>query len=156
MCFRGSEAVEYFKEATMNKGETENGISNKTFNETSEIKYPDIEIINLGSKRWSNLCDHPLQPLRFCLESVRSEFLNISHYYCLVNEVILNRLVADAKRLSTGKVNKKAASSISTAATLECRRQNGGIGGLGHGSNPLKSFFPFDPLLLYQSHHFIE
>lgn len=27
---------------------------------------------------------------------------------------------------------------------------------MGRGSNPLKSFFPFDPLLLRQSHEYIE
>jgi RNA polymerase I-specific transcription initiation factor RRN3 len=69
---------------------------------------------------------------------------------------VLSKLVADAKRLSTGKVNKKAASSIMTAATLEHRRKTGGVGGLGRGSNPLKLFFPFDPLLLRQSHEYIE
>ena len=30
------------------------------------------------------------------------------------------------------------------------------VGGLGRGSNPLKSFFPFDPLLLRRSHDYIE
>lgn len=152
MSFRGNEAIEYYREAVSNKEETEKGIPNCDSNETSE----DLEYMNLESKRWSFLCGHPLQPLRFCLESVRSEFLHVAHFYGLIDEDILNKLVADAKRLSTGRVNKKAASSISTAATLERRRQTGGVGGLGRGSNPLKSFFPFDPLLLRQSHEFIE
>ena len=68
----------------------------------------------------------------------------------------MHRLVADAKRMSTGRVNKKAASGISTKATLEKQRQRGGVGGLGRGANPLKSFFPFDPLLLRRSHAYIE
>ena len=153
MCFRGNEAVEYFRQAALHKRVTEQATN---INETSELEYPDLESINLDSKRWSSLCDHPLRPLRFCLESVRSEFLHMAHFYSLIDEMVLKKLVVDAKRLSTGKVNKKAASSISTAATLECRRQTGGIGGLGRGSNPLKSFFPFDPLLLRNSHKFIE
>ena len=152
MSFRGNEAIEYYREAVSSKEETEKGIHNDDSNETSE----DLEYMNLESKRWTFLCGHPLQPLRFCLESVRSEFLHVAHFYGLIDEDILNKLVADAKRLSTGRVNKKAASSISTAATLERRRQTGGVGGLGRGSNPLKSFFPFDPLLLRQSHEFIE
>jgi len=156
MCFRGNDAFDYYKEAVSSEEEIEKKISDSNFDETSESQYPDLESINLESKRWSSLCGHSLQPLRFCLESVRSEFLHVAHFYCLIDEVILNKLVADAKRLSTGRVNKKAASSISTAATLERRRQKGGVGGLGHGSNPLKSFFPFDPLLLRNSHEFIE
>ncbi len=148
MSFRGNEAIDYYKAAVANANGTSNG------DET--ISYPDVATINLENQRWTFLCGHALQPLRFCLESVRSEFLHVAHFYGLIDEVVLNKLVADAKRLSTGRVNKKAASKISTAATLERRRQTGGVGGLGRGSNPLKSFFPFDPLLLRQSHEFIE
>ena len=147
MSFRGNEAIEYYKQATSKE---------QTNLDVDELNYPDVESINLENKRWTSLCNHNLQPLRFCLESVRSEFLHVAHFYELIDEEILNKLVADAKRLSTGKVNKKAASSISTAATLERRRQTGGVGGLGRGSNPLKSFFPFDPLLLRNSHEYIE
>ena len=146
MSFRGNEAIEYYREA----------VSNEANQDNDEPDYPDVESMNLETKRWTALCGHALQPLRFCLESVRSEFLHVAHFYNLIDEEILNKLVADAKRLSTGRVNKKAASSISTAATLERRRQTGGVGGLGRGSNPLKSFFPFDPLLLRQSHEYIE
>merc|ERR1711976_145058 len=32
----------------------------------------------------------------------------------------------------------------------------GGVGGLGKGSNPLDSFFPFDPYLLRRSYDFVE
>lgn len=157
MSFRGNEAVEYYKKAVSNESVNPGGTSNGKSNaEPDETSYPDVESINLENQRWTFLCGHALQPLRFCLESVRSEFLHVAHFYGLIEEEVLNKLVADAKRLSTGRVNKKAASKISTAATLERRRQTGGVGGLGRGSNPLKSFFPFDPLLLRQSHEFIE
>ena len=155
MSFRGNEAVEYYKKAVASNIESET-IPSELNVEHDETSYPDVESINLENKRWTFLCGHALQPLRFCLESVRSEFLHVAHFYGLIEEEVLNKLVADAKRLSTGRVNKKAASRISTAATLERRRQTGGVGGLGRGSNPLKSFFPFDPLLLRQSHEYIE
>jgi RNA polymerase I-specific transcription initiation factor RRN3 len=74
----------------------------------------------------------------------------------LIDEVPFDKLVKDTKRMATGLVNKKAASSIATAATLEKRQQDGGVGGSGQGSNPLKSFSPFDPLPLSRSHEFIE
>lgn len=154
MSFRGNEAIEYYRKASARNA---NRTANNDFDvDDDETHYPDVEFINLENKRWAWLCGHALQPLRFCLESVRSEFLHVAHFYSLIDEEVLNKLVSDAKRLSTGRVNKKAASSISTAATLERRRQTGGVGGLGRGSNPLKSFFPFDPLLLRQSHEYIE
>mmetsp|Transcript_98026 Transcript_98026/g.147032 ORF Transcript_98026/g.147032 Transcript_98026/m.147032 type:complete len:284 (+) Transcript_98026:3-854(+) len=136
-------------------GEDENDVDDDEDDDAMAF-LPDPEHIDLGSKRWTYLCSHPLQPLRFCLESVRSEFLHLAHAFNLIEERNFDSLVKDAKRMSTGLVNKRAASSIMTAATLEKRRQNGGVGGLGQGSNPLKSFFPFDPLLLSQSHEFIE
>mmetsp|Transcript_40534 Transcript_40534/g.116519 ORF Transcript_40534/g.116519 Transcript_40534/m.116519 type:complete len:781 (-) Transcript_40534:774-3116(-) len=149
MCFRGSDAVEFYKESLKQCNEFE-------FDGQDEVVLPHPDEINLGSARWTFVCNHELQPLRFCLESVRSEFLHVAHFFELIDQPILDKLIADAKRMSTGRVNKKAASSIKTAATLEKQRRKGGVGGLGRGSNPLKSFFPFDPLLLRRSHGFIE
>ena len=146
MCFRGQEAIQFYRDASENQNARDMN------EENDQDTYPDLEFVDLSSAR----CGHPLQPLRFCLESVRSEFLHVAHFFGLIEENVLDRLVADAKRLSTGRVNKKAASVISTAATLEKQRQTGGVGGLGRGSNPLKSFFPYVPLLLEQSHGFIE
>ncbi|KAL3940148.1 MAG: hypothetical protein SGARI_001102 [Bacillariaceae sp.] len=154
MCFRGKEAIEFYRNAKANQKAAEMNVSDDS-SHASESVY-NVESIELSPERWTHLCGHQLQPLRFCLESVRSEFLHVAHYFDLIEEKVLKKLIADAKRLSTGRVNKKAASTISTAATLERRRQTGGVGGLGRGSNPLKSFFPFDPLLLRQSHEFIE
>eukprot|EP00536_Pseudo-nitzschia_multiseries_P017647 jgi/Psemu1/293144/fgenesh1_pg.1700_\ len=157
MSFRGNEAIEYYRKAVAHEAaNAHETLDGNPGDDDDEPQFPDLECINLDGKRWTALCGHALQPLRFCLESVRSEFLHMAHFYNLIDEAVLNKLVADAKRLSTGRVNKKAASSIKTAATLERRRQTGGVGGLGRGSNPLKSFFPFDPLLLRQSHEYIE
>jgi RNA polymerase I-specific transcription initiation factor RRN3 len=146
MCFRGREAIQFYQEV----------VANQKIRPDTDVAYPYCDHMNLSSDRWTFLCRHELSPLRFCLESVRSEFLHVAHFFHLIEQDVLDDLVADAKRLSTGKVNKKEASTILTAATLERRRQNGGVGGLGRGSNPLKSFFPFDPLLLRRSHAFIE
>ncbi|KAG7346845.1 RNA polymerase I specific transcription initiation factor RRN3 [Nitzschia inconspicua] len=152
MCFRGQEAIQYYRSAVSTRCSEEMSVDD----EHSFSPCAEVDCINLSNERWTALCGHPLQPLRFCLESVRSEFLHVAHFFELIEGNTLDKLVADAKRLSTGRVNKKAASVISTAATLERRRQTGGVGGLGRGSNPLKSFFPFDPLLLRQSHEYIE
>eukprot|EP00934_Nitzschia_sp_Nitz4_P007242 Nitzschia sp. Nitz4//scaffold128_size63911//52793//54827//NITZ4_006231-RA/size63911-augustus-gene-0.58-mRNA-1//-1//CDS//3329534868//7232//frame0 len=144
MCFRGPQALAFYRE-----------VADSIRNDPNESDAA-LEHLNLGLKRWTTICGHELQPLRFCLESVRSEFLHMAHAYELIESTVLEKLVVDAKRWSTGRVNKKAASTIRTAATLETQRRTGGVGGLGRGSNPLKSFFPFDPLLLRRSHDYIE
>ena len=150
MCFRGKDAIHFFREARkqLDKGESTGG--------EHEVLLPDPKDIDLGVTRWTRVCGHVLQPLRFCLESVRSEFLHVAHFYTLVEEHVLDKLVVDAERMSTGRIIKKAATTIKTAVTLEKQRRKGGVGGLGRGSNPLKSFFPFDPLLLRRSNVFVE
>ena len=150
MCFRGKDAIHFFREARKqrDKGESTGG--------EHEVLLPDPKDIDLGVTRWTRVCGHVLQPLRFCLESVRSEFLHVAHFYTLVEEHVLDKLVVDAERMSTGRIIKKAATTIKTAVTLEKQRRKGGVGGLGRGSNPLKSFFPFDPLLLRRSNVFVE
>jgi RNA polymerase I-specific transcription initiation factor RRN3 len=149
MCFRGTEAVDFYKTIVA-------GYSSMVESGDGHSDFPDPEQIDLSTKRWTFICTHDLQPLRYCLESVRSEFLHIAHAFELIEEDKLDKLVDDAKRLSTGRVNKRAASKISTFVTLSVRRQKGGVGGLGRGSNPLKSFFPFDPLLLRRCYDFLE
>ena len=51
---------------------------------------------------------------------------------------------------------RRRSSVIKTAATQEKKRLDGGVGGLGKGSNPLDSYFPFDPYLLKCSHKYVE
>jgi RNA polymerase I-specific transcription initiation factor RRN3 len=53
-------------------------------------------------------------------------------------------------------VKRNRSSIISTAATQEKKRLDGGVGGLGKGSNPLDSYFPFDPYLLQESYPFVH
>ena len=149
MCFHGQEAVEFYRSAV-------DYHASASLPQEHEWELPHPDHIDISSRRWTLICGHPLQPLRFCLESVRSEFVHVAHAFELIDPVTLQKLVEDAKKLSTGRVSKKAASKISTVATLAKQRQTGGVGGLGRGSNPLKTFFPFDPFLLMRSHDFIQ
>jgi hypothetical protein len=55
----------------------------------------------------------------------------------------------------SGTPKSRRSTIISTAATQEKKRLDGGVGGLGRGSNPLDSFFPFDPYLLKHSHEYV-
>lgn len=145
MCFRGREAMEYYKEVVAS-------LSAEAGGDEGEIP----SLIDLSPERWTRICCHDLQPLRYCLESVRSEFLHIAHFFDLIGEENLDKLIRDSKRMSTGAPKRRVASRIATVATLSVKRQKGGVGGLGRGSNPLKSFFPFDPLLLRRAYDFIE
>ena len=143
MCFRGVDAIEFHRNA---------------LSSSDDDPYYEPSRIDISTERWTRLCEHPLQPLRYCLESVRSEFLVISKTYDLIGEQVLDQLVADEKRMASdaGKQRKKRRSKISTPATVEKERQTGGVGGMGHGMNPLDSFFPFDPYLLHRSSKHIE
>ncbi|KAL3944086.1 MAG: hypothetical protein SGBAC_001817 [Bacillariaceae sp.] len=147
MCFRGKEAMEYYKEVVESLSAEAGG---------NQAQYSVPSHIDLSPERWTRICCHELQPLRYCLESVRSEFLHIAHFFDLIGEEKLEKLFQDSKQMSTGGPKRRAASRISTLATLSVKRRKGGVGGLGRGSNPLHSFFPFDPLLLRRAYDFIE
>jgi RNA polymerase I-specific transcription initiation factor RRN3 len=58
--------------------------------------------------------------------------------------------------MSTTHAKKRKPVAITTAVTLAKRRIKGGVGGIGQGSNPLDSFFPYDPYLLSRSHQYVE
>ena len=140
MCFRGVEVVQFIRPSI----------------NTNDVNDPSLHI-DLGTTRWTKLCVHPLVPLKYCLESVRTEFLRISKLFSLLDNDILNQLINN--EMHNGfhpPQRKKKTSLISTPATLEKERLRGGVGGLGRGTNPLDSFFPFDPYLLLRSHSFIE
>lgn len=122
-----------------------------------------LDHIDIGPTRWAGICFHALQPLRFCLESVRYEFLHLARLYGPVDTKALDLLVlqkasVDNSPTSSSLKKRKLRTSValSTPATLEKVRMSGGVGGLGEGTNPLDSFFPFDPYLLRRSYAFIE
>ncbi|KAL3779367.1 hypothetical protein HJC23_005227 [Cyclotella cryptica] len=159
MCFRGAEALHYYHEAWLHRDE-------------DDSPYAQPESVDLGPKRWKLICNHPLQPLKYCLESVRVEFLHVAedldlfledsledakqfldHLWCVNDEGNSNLRVNKIKTVSP---SRKRSSIISTAATQEKKRLDGGVGGLGKGSNPLDSYFPFDPYLLKVSYRHIH
>lgn len=155
MCFRGKECIEYYEQAVAYYAKLD-----ETHEDEQILLYTDPLLIEIGSKRWTRLVGHHLHPLKYCLESVRGEFLLLSDKYDLIDETVLNRLIIEDRKMASGtkgvssSVRKPV--SIQTAATLEKRRINGGVGGLGRGSNPLDSFFPFDPYLLRRSYTFVD
>lgn len=146
MCFRGIEAVRYYRGAVE--------YWDKNIKADDSI-YPDLDHIDIAPERWEHICGHKLQPLRFCLESVREEFIVFAESFDLLPPELLRNLDQDAQQQSSRP--KRRGKLINTpVTTLADRRQTGGVGGLGRGSNPLDSFFPFDPYLLQQSHIFVD
>ncbi|KAL7471672.1 hypothetical protein ACHAXS_011964 [Conticribra weissflogii] len=168
MCFRGVEAVKHFHLALRHKDDPDS-------------PYADIESIDIGPKRWRFLCGHAFQPVKHCLESVRIEFLHLAEDLELFRDdglqgeeakideekFIENLWNASTKqsrntphgpknRGSTSTPARKRVTIIATSALQEKKRLDGGVGGLGRGSNPLDSFFPFDPYLLEKSYRFVH
>ena len=158
MCFRGKECVNYYNEAKEYHTRVSNNADDKSVED--DIIYGDIKLIDISSTRWNRLCSHHLNPLRFCLESVRGEFLFLADVFKLLDESLLRKSIAEDRKMKSGFFKKRLArrksTGIRTAATMERKRMIGGVGGLGKGSNPLDSFFPFDPYLLRRSYSFVE
>jgi len=170
MCFRGKEAVSFY-EKVKESHETNNGMGQ----DEDQIEFIAVDI---GQQHWEKLCCHKiLQPLKFCLESVRREFLFVAKVFHLLPKSVVTQYLNEdmvisnlmkkrqARSQTTPIRNQRKRRSISTPATEEKRRLReaeakkqggGGVGGLGKGSNPLDSFFPFDPCLLRLSHGKVE
>lgn len=148
MCFRGKEAVSFYRSVEE--------VANQPAESVPEhLQGVELQQVDISPTRWSHLCGHALQPLKYCLGTVHEEFLNVATSFNLLETSLAQRLTAEHQRQSSA-LRKKKATVIRTAATLQHARSTGGVGGLGRGSNPLDSFFPFDPYLLRRSHPFIE
>ena len=171
MCFRGAEAIKYYRAALCHMDDPES-------------PYAHIESVDIGPERWKFLCGHAMQPLKYCLESVRVEFLHLAgdlHMFLdrtatgdedneakQEEEKFLQNLwhtttKKQSRRTPHGPKNRPAftparrrSTIISTSAMQEKKRMDGGVGGLGRGSNPLDSFFPFDPYLLEKSFNHVQ
>lgn len=174
MCFRGVEAISYYRKACQHKDDPES-------------QYADPESVDIGPERWKFVCGHALQPLKYCLESVRLEFLHLAEdldLFLVVNNPKDGNSAGNSSREEASKFldnlwktatskkqdkqsphgpnkmtqtkKRRRSTLISTAATQEKKRLVGGVGGLGRGSNPLNSFFPFDPYLLQKSYEHVD
>ena len=115
---------------------------------------------DLGKDRWKYICQHKLQPLQHCLESVRDEFSLLALRYDLLDTTNTRRSssapLSTPSRLRRRRRRASTGVSIRTPAVILQQRLQGGVGGLGRGTNPLDSFFPFDPYLLRESYRFVE
>lgn len=83
---------------------------------------------------WEHILTSRLEPMRYCLHSIRLEFFRLISHVGLLREEIWNHpnFSTELLQSQTISTNKKTT------------------------SNPLDSFFPFDPCLLLGLHHRVE
>jgi RNA polymerase I-specific transcription initiation factor RRN3 len=137
MCFRGTDVMDLYHSVTEMK---QNGIENVP----EHLRDLPLQDIDIGPKRWENICGHPLQPLLYCLEAVRVEFLQFALTFGLLDAEMVARLSGEFPV------------AVPTASVSANGPEPGADSIAGNGSNPLKSFFPFDPYLLKNSFPFIQ
>ncbi|CAB9518332.1 specific transcription initiation factor RRN3 [Seminavis robusta] len=137
MCFRGPEVMKFYRSVT------------KTITTSTPGHFNDLQLhhIDIGPSRWQHLCGHSLQPMMYCAESVRCEFLKFASAFGLLNRVAVAKLSA-----AYLPHNKEAFNAAGGAVATSCVH---GLS-LNKAVNPLKSFFPFDPLLLELSHTYVK
>ena len=114
-------------------------------------------------RRWERVISCKLQPLRYCLQSVRVEFLRLAQHVgllgptawaCISHDLLPPDLVPSPTLISIpGQSNSKNQPPKRIQPSHHHRYQ--GIK-MGAGYNPLDSFFPYDPCLLQLLHHHIE
>ncbi|CAM9591327.1 unnamed protein product, partial [Phaeothamnion confervicola] len=115
---------------------------------------------------WERVLASSLQPLRHCLDSVRREFARLC--CLLMGSALPPPMVAHLREVSAEAAGGGRCGAgggaipvvVQPGAALGLGAGVGGgamtkVGGLGRGSNPLDSFFPFDPYLLKRSHAFV-
>ena len=88
-------------------------------------------------RRWERVLSASIVPLRYCLQSVREEFLRAAYRSDLLTEACWELMPHDL--LTSG-----LSTSQGIQHNIPLR--------IGGGINPLDSFFPFDPCLLQRVH----
>ena len=97
--------------------------------------------VRTTQKRWQKVLTCTLQPLRFCLQSVRVEFLRLAVQTNMCDDSCWESLPPDVlPNFNQNTPKKKVPGNVN----------------MGAGFNPLDSFFPYDPCLLRMLHQPVE
>lgn len=126
----------------------------------------------LWKEAWEIVISSRFDPMRYCLRTVRLEFLKLAHHVCLLSESIWEGISPDLLLLNdhdqllhdeeNGSVstpvfihaNVMVSNDLATTTTLALGQHSRSTTVLG--PNTLESFFPFDPCLLQRMHSIIE
>ena len=105
MCFRGFEAIGYYRKALVQQQRQHKEDDGDDHNASSP--YADVESVDIGPERWKFLCGHALQPLKYCLQSVRCEFLHLAEDFDLFLDPTITDDDGDEMKMTRKKeVNK--------------------------------------------------
>ena len=105
-----------------------------------------IEMANIQKKsksmqkKWQTVLTCTLNPLRFCLQSVRVEFIRLAQQSNMLDASCWESLPVDILPSNRGDDASRRKSNVN----------------MGSGTNPLDSFFPYDPCLLRMLYQSIE
>lgn len=102
--------------------------------------------------KWESIILSKLYPLRYCLQSVRVEFIRLALSTELLSVDQINTLPSDIYQADESTNDRNIA--VHTKGTIFSKRNKNVK--MGRGSNPLDTFFPFDPCLLKNLHGYIE
>jgi RNA polymerase I-specific transcription initiation factor RRN3 len=103
---------------------------------------------------WERVLTSSLNPLRYCLHTVRIEFFKLAGHVGMLREECWTNFAVDLlpTHLVRDAPSSSSASSSSSPRMAEVVQQRRQL----TAANPLDSFFPFDPCLLRKMHHVIE
>ena len=102
--------------------------------------------VRTTQKRWQKVLTCTLHPLRFCLQSVRVEFLRLAMQTNMCDDSCWEALPPDVLPNYNFNFNQNTPSKKKTPGNVN----------MGAGFNPLDSFFPYDPCLLRMLHQPVE
>merc|ERR1711966_525425 len=74
----GYEAIGYYRKALLSSKQQKKDEGVHVADPSAQSCYAEVESVDIGSSKWKFLCGHKYQPLKYCLESVRCEFLNLA------------------------------------------------------------------------------
>ena len=105
--------------------------------------------------KWERVISCRFVPLRFCLSSVRQEFIRLAQHTGLLRDAVWQFVPDDVKNLA----HESAGRSVGVPISVPIRNKITVMTGQalkGAKANPLESFFPFDPCLLRMLHQPID
>lgn len=110
----------------------------------------------LHKEYWNSIVTSKYLPLKYCIESVRSEFVRLARHCDLLSDDAI-RTCSD-ESLNSNPVAATTRRAIITPFSMKStpNATSRGAGSIVQGANPLDSFFPFDPCLLVNVHSFVE
>ena len=110
-------------------------------------------------QQWQNImtCEH--QPLKYCLQSVRLEFLRLVQHVGLFREEcwssLIPELLSQKEDLNNYTNSKIIRNPLNDKWKFNTKLSTSAVK-MGSGANPLDSFFPYDPCLLSRLYNIIE